>query len=66
MNMYDPITLRARAEFRYFGAAVPLLFCSAVLYYVLMRLFVVPGTRGGYRIDANAVPGQADPVEVSL
>jgi nucleobase:cation symporter-1, NCS1 family len=66
LSLYDPITLSARAEFRYFGAAVPVLVLSAVAYYALMRLIVVPGGRGGYRKEGGTVSVPTEPVDVSL
>lgn len=66
LSVYDPISLSAASGFRYFGAALPLLFFSAVLYYVLMRIFVVRGPRGGYRNESAAVAGEDAPVEVRI
>lgn len=66
LQMYDPVTLSAGPGFGYFGAALPILCSSAVLYYVLMRLFVVPGQTGGYDIGARALAEQETPVDVRL
>jgi len=38
LYLYDPVTLEARNAFRYFGAALPVIAGSALLYYALMRL----------------------------
>jgi NCS1 family nucleobase:cation symporter-1 len=45
---YNPITLAVKPWFRYFGAGIPATVVSGIGYYVLMRLFVVPSTRGHY------------------
>lgn len=65
LSVYDPITLSARASFRYFGAGVPVLVLSAAAYYVLMRFIVVRGGRGGYRIE-SATDSAQGAIEVSL
>lgn len=46
--LYDPVTLEAATAFRYFGAALPVILSTAILYYVLMRLIALPAGRGGY------------------
>jgi cytosine/uracil/thiamine/allantoin permease len=51
LGLYDPISLDAPSAFRYCGAGLPVLAASCLLYYALMRLFVVPSGRGGY-VDA--------------
>ena len=65
LALYDPITLRAATQFRYAGAALPVMCGSAVLYYLLMRIAITVSSRGGYRrVDAGVRP--AMPVEVGL
>lgn len=66
LNIYDPIDLHAARGFRYFGAALPMMVCTAVVYYTVMRLFVVRGMRGGYRTEVSTLPNHEDPVEVRL
>lgn len=46
--MYDPVSLRTVGMFRYIGAGVPACLSTAVGYYLLMKVFVVRGRRGGY------------------
>ena len=46
--MYDPVSLKTVGAFRYIGAGLPVCVGTAVAYYILMKLFVVRGTRGGY------------------
>ena len=51
--MYDPVTLRTVGAFRYIGAGLPAFVATFVLYVVLMKLFVVNGSKGGYKTVAN-------------
>src|SRR5262249_1149917 len=66
LSLYDPITLSARAAFRYCGAGVPVLVLSAAAYDVLMRFMVVPGDRGGYGMERGAGSAEGKVIEVSL
>jgi NCS1 family nucleobase:cation symporter-1 len=57
LYFFDPVTLRIAGPFRFLGASVPTLAISGVVYYVLMKLFVMRGAKGGYRsIDPGTVP----------
>lgn len=48
LYLFDPVTLEARAFFRYCGAALPVIAGTGALYYFLMRLIALPAGRGGY------------------
>jgi NCS1 family nucleobase:cation symporter-1 len=63
LSMYDPISLRTSTQFRYFGAALPVMLASAVSYYLLSRLITIPARRGGYLEAATEVSA---PVHVRL
>ncbi|SFU20810.1 cytosine permease [Paraburkholderia aspalathi] len=64
---YNPITLAVKPWFRYFGAGIPATVVSGIGYYVLMRLFVVPSSRGHYpgETGLRAVRNE-DPPPLSL
>ncbi len=47
--LLDPITFESAALFRYTTATLPAFVVSAVLYYALTRLVVIPAGKGGYR-----------------
>lgn len=66
ITIYDPMSLRAVAAFRYLGAAIPLMTVSALLYYVLMRLIVIPLGRGGYPSPLTAAKGSLATTQVGL
>ncbi len=57
---YNPITLAVRPWFRYLGAGIPATLGAGLLYYVLMRILVVPSARGAYRDDAARQAMHAD------
>jgi purine-cytosine permease-like protein len=48
VRLYDPVTMTSARVFRYCGATLPTVLASGVLYWILMRLFVIPAGRGGY------------------
>ena len=60
--IFDPVTLRVAALFRYVGASIPTLVAGAVAYYGLMRLLVIGRGRGGY-VESNET---TEAIEVGL
>jgi nucleobase:cation symporter-1, NCS1 family len=66
LDLYDPITLNAPTAFRYFGAGLPIMVASGLLYFILMRWCGVPTGRGGYGIAAQVAEPQSIDVEVGL
>jgi nucleobase:cation symporter-1, NCS1 family len=61
--MYDPVTLRTVPAFRFIGAGLPVCTGTAILYFVLMKTFVVRGVKGGYPQSRR---DSAKKVEVTL
>ncbi|NMO00874.1 hypothetical protein HH308_06560 [Gordonia sp. TBRC 11910] len=46
--LFDPITLDARAQFRYVGVSIPTVVLSALVYYTAMRIIAIPLRKGSY------------------
>jgi nucleobase:cation symporter-1, NCS1 family len=61
--MYDPVTLRTVGAFRYIGAGLPVSVATALAYFVIMKIFVVRGSKGGY---SESQQTRAGSVEISL
>ncbi|MCO1374637.1 cytosine permease [Burkholderia multivorans] len=55
MLPYDPITLAVKPWFRYLGAGIPATVVSGIVYYVLMKLFVVRSSKGHYPARTGTV-----------
>ena len=60
---FDPITLRVGGPFQWLGASIPTLVVGGLLYYALMKLWVIRQGVGGYEAVA---PGRVQAVEVGL
>jgi NCS1 family nucleobase:cation symporter-1 len=61
--LFDPVSLRVHGPFRWVGASIPSVAAAALVYYVLMRLFIMRSSRGGYRTQVTT---GAEAVEVRL
>ncbi|MGI4860737.1 MAG: cytosine permease [Janthinobacterium lividum] len=63
---YDPITLAIKPWFHYLGAGIPATLGSGLVYYVLMKLFVVRSSRGHYvrRADAPTAADEVPPLSL--
>jgi NCS1 family nucleobase:cation symporter-1 len=66
LHLYDPISLAAPEVFRFFGAGLPVIAGSGLLYYVLSRLITCPSGRGGYRPQPDNSSLTPTHVEVRL
>lgn len=51
LGLYNPVTLAVRPEFHYLGAAIPVMFASAVVYVAVMRM--THAARGESGLGAN-------------
>lgn len=62
---YDPISLAVKPWFRFMGAGIPATILSALAYYVLMRVLVLPMGKGGYAarvgVDGAVLPEEEAP-----
>ncbi len=54
VRLYDPVTMASAAAFRYCGATLPTVLVSGLLYWLLVRLVVIPAGKGGYPRAAGA------------
>ena len=63
LAMYDPITLETHFAFKYFGAGLPTMVLSGLVYWVAMRLLVIPAGKGGYKDDAEPAMLSAERAE---
>jgi len=52
--LFNPINAASAPEFKFCGAAIPVMFASAALYYVVMRLFILPTGKGAYPESTGA------------
>jgi nucleobase:cation symporter-1, NCS1 family len=53
--LYDPVSYAMSEPFRYFGASIPVVVASALVYYLGARLFLIPGDRGSYARSAAGI-----------
>ena len=51
--LVDPLTLHAHSIGHWLGAGIPTLVTSAILYYVVMKAFVMPRDIGHYRMTGR-------------
>jgi purine-cytosine permease-like protein len=64
--LYNPITLEVQPVFQYFGAGLPTMVLSAIVYWATMRLVVIPAGKGDYGTQAAASPETLPEREAAL
>lgn len=53
--LYDPVTMEARDQFSYLGAALPVVVVAAGLYWTGMKFITIPLGKGGYTTSKSSI-----------
>jgi nucleobase:cation symporter-1, NCS1 family len=59
--LFNPVTAESKELFRYATATIPTVVVSALAYYALMRLIVIPAGKGAYGADAESPSAEREP-----